>query len=188
MHVSFHSSSSPLAVNPRSGRTAYVLLPCGVASLDGLSFGFDTAVIAGAIGLLQEHFALSAAMKGWAASSALVGCALGVLAAGALADRLGRKKVLGCAAGLFLVSSVGVALPEGFAWFVAFRILCGAGVGIASVTCPMYIAEIAPARIRGRLVSVNQVMIVTGMLLVYFVNFTIARHGSHDWNVATGWR
>ena len=172
----------------RGGNTAYVALVCLVAALGGLLFGYDTAVIAGAIGFLQSHFHLDPAMKGWAASSALLGCVLGVSFAGILSDRAGRKKMLLFSACLFLGSAVGTALAGSFAHFVLARILGGVGIGIASMASPMYIAEITPARIRGRMVSVNQFAIISGMLVIYFVNYFIARHGDEAWNAATGWR
>jgi SP family xylose:H+ symportor-like MFS transporter len=159
-----------------------------VAALGGLLFGYDTAVISGAIGSLQTHFELTAAMQGWAASSALAGCVVGVSFCGGLSDGLGRKKVMLLAAVLFLVSAIGTALPQTFTEFVVFRLLGGVGVGIASMTSPMYIAEVSPARLRGRLVSINQLAIVTGMIVVYFVNYFIARQGNESWNVTTGWR
>ena len=172
----------------RGGNTAYVVLVCLVAALGGLLFGYDTAVIAGAIGFLQSHFHLDPAMKGWAASSALLGCVLGVSFAGILSDRAGRKKMLLFSACLFLVSAVGTALAGSFAHFVLARILGGVGIGIASMASPMYIAEITPARIRGRMVSANQFAIISGMLVIYFVNYFIARHGDEAWNAETGWR
>ena len=159
-----------------------------VAALGGLLFGYDTAVISGAIGFLQEHFELDATMKGWAASSALVGCFIGVAFAGELNDRLGRRVALLIAAFLFFVSAIGTAVPETFDQFIAFRAIGGLGVGIASMTSPMYIAEISPARIRGRMVSLNQFAIIFGMLVVYFVNYFIAGQGDEAWNLSTGWR
>lgn len=170
------------------GSTGYLAGICLVATLGGLLFGYDTAVISGAIGFLSERFGLDSTATGWAASSALVGCIVGVALAGEVADRLGRKRALVLAAILFLVSAVGTALPRTFAEFVVFRIIGGVGVGIASMTSPMYIAEVSPARIRGRMVSLNQFAIIFGMLVVYFVNFFIARQGNETWNVQTGWR
>jgi sugar porter (SP) family MFS transporter len=170
------------------GSTLYLVLICLVATLGGLLFGYDTAVISGAIGLLQQHFELDAAMKGWAASSALVGCFVGVAFAGEINDRLGRRTALLIAAVLFLVSALGTALPRTFTEFIIFRAIGGLGVGIASMTSPMYIAEISPARIRGRMVSLNQFAIVFGMLVVYFVNYFIAGQGDEAWNASTGWR
>ncbi|MHC4744561.1 MAG: MFS transporter, partial [Planctomycetota bacterium] len=150
------------------GSVAYVVLVVIVAALGGLLFGYDTGVIAGGIGFLQRHFNLDpAAQKGWAAASALIGCVVGVSIAGLLSDRFGRKKVLILSACLFLVSALGTAFPKTIAQFIIFRIIGGIGVGAASITSPMYIAEISPARMRGRLVSVNQFAIVVGFLVVY---------------------
>ncbi len=170
------------------GRPLYLLLICLVATLGGLLFGYDTAVISGAIGFLQTHFELDAKLKGWAASSALVGCILGVTLAGTLSDRYGRRTVLMLSAVLFLISAIGTAIPQTFNQFVFFRMIGGLGVGAASMTSPMYIAEISPARIRGRMVSINQLAIVSGMLVVYFVNYLIAGLGDERWNVQHGWR
>lgn len=169
-------------------RRGYLLMAAGVATLGGLLFGYDTAVISGAIEPLRQHFALDAAMKGWAAGSALLGCLAGVLLAGPLCDRAGRRVALLVAAVLFLVSAVGTAVPRDVTEFVVYRIIGGAGVGIASLASPMYIAEISPARSRGRLVSLNQFAIVSGMLLVYFVNYFIAGHGDETWLIGRGWR
>ena len=161
------------------GSIGYVILVCAVAALGGLLFGYDTGVIAGGIGFLQRHFNLDpAAQKGWAAASALIGCVIGVSIAGLLSDWLGRKKVLLLSAVFFLVSALGTAFPKTIAQFIIFRIIGGVGVGAASITSPMYIAEIAPARMRGRLVSINQFAIVVGFLVVYMANFFIAAHGT----------
>ena len=149
-----------------------------MAALGGLLFGYDTAVISGVIGLLTEHFDLNPLEKGWAAACVLVGCAFGAAMAGGLSDRLGRKKMLVIAAVLFFLSAVGTALPARFYQYIAFRLLGGLAIGAASMTSPMYIAEISPARIRGRMVSLNQLAIVTGMVVVYFVNFAIDAHGT----------
>jgi SP family xylose:H+ symportor-like MFS transporter len=158
----------------------FVLRVCLVAALGGLLFGYDTAVISGAIGFLQEHFKLDATMKGWAASSALLGCVIGVSMAGFMSDYAGRKKTQVLSGILFLTSAVGTAIAGSFDVFVAFRIMGGIGVGVASMASPMYIAEISPARIRGRMVSVNQFAIISGMLVIYFVNYFIARGGNPD--------
>jgi len=167
----------------------YVVLVSMVAALGGLLFGYDTAVINGAIGPLVKHFNLDPQFeKGWVAASALLGCVLGVALAGILSDRFGRKKVLIVSAILFLISAIGTALPKDITMFVIFRIIGGVGVGAASIASPMYIAEISPARMRGRLVSVNQLAIVAGVLAVYFVNYFIAQQGDAAWNVQYGWR
>jgi len=170
------------------GNIAYLAGVCLVAALGGLLFGYDTGVINGSLGFVQLRFDLSPAMKGFAASSALVACIFGAGFAGTLSDFLGRKKVLVLSAVLFLISAIGTAVPQTLLQFIAFRFIGGLGVGAASITSPMYIAEISPARIRGRMVSVNQFAIVFGMLAVYFVNYFIARHGDHVWNIQTGWR
>ncbi|AKJ63419.1 sugar porter family MFS transporter [Kiritimatiella glycovorans] len=173
------------------GNMLYVALIAMVAALGGLLFGYDTAVISGAVGFLRDFFDLSPAMTGWAASSALIGCIFGAALAGTLSDRLGRKKTLIFAAVCFFISAVGSAMPRSLTEFVLFRILGGVGVGAASLTSPMYIAEVSPARIRGRMVTVNQFAIVLGMVVVYFVNFFIERHGagiSETWNLNFGWR
>jgi MFS transporter, SP family, xylose:H+ symportor len=177
-----------------TGNMLFIVRVCLVAALGGLLFGYDTAVIAGAIGFLRDHFHLDAAMKAWAASSALLGCVLGVSIAGFTSDYGGRKKTLILAGVLFLLSAVGTAVADSVTTFVLFRILGGVGVGISSMTSPMYIAEISPSHIRGRMVSVNQFAIISGMLLIYFVNYFIALKGDPAtggdplWNVTTGWR
>ncbi len=170
------------------GSMAYVWLLALVAALGGLLFGYDTAVVSGAIGFLQKHFGLDELWKGWAASCALVGCMIGACIAGTLSDRLGRKKSLLLAAVLFAVSAVGAAVPRTLTQFVAARILTGVGVGMASMLSPLYIAEVSPARIRGRLVSVNQFAIVSGIMIVYFVNALVASLGDDAWNEQVGWR
>src|SRR5207244_32211 len=139
-------------------------------------------------------------LSGWTVSSALFGCIIGAVIAGWVAKRLGRKGGLLVAGALFLLSAVGSAYPElgigpiggmgprALTPFIFYRILCGVGVGIASMLSPLYIAEIAPSQIRGRLVSFNQLSIVLGMLLVYFVNWAIASQGDDAWIKSTGWR
>ena len=127
-------------------------------------------------------------MEGWAASCALLGCVVGVSISGPFSDKFGRKKLLFLAGALFALSAIGTALPPNLSWFIIFRIIGGVGVGAASVAAPMYIAEIAPSRMRGTLVSVNQLAIVSGMLVVYFVNYLIAGAGDETWNVSYGWR
>ncbi len=167
---------------------AYLLPICLVATLGGLLFGYDTGVISGTIEFLAARFNLDMVMKGWASGCVLLGCGAGVLIVGPISDRFGRKKALLMAALLFLVSALGTALPRDIWTFIVFRFLGGIGIGIASMSTPMYIAEIAPAHLRGRLVSVNQVALVGGILLVYFVNYFIARSGDQDWNETVGWR
>lgn len=159
------------------GSLAYVSLLTAVAALGGLLFGYDTAVIAGVLKYLTAYFTLTPFWEGFAAASALAGCALGAGTAGLLGDGFGRKKVLVLAALAFLISAVGTAIPRTLAEFIIFRFIGGVGIGAASIVSPMYIAEITPFRIRGRMVSLNQFAIVLGMLIVYFVNYFIAEHG-----------
>lgn len=175
-------------MNEHEGSMAYVSRVCLVATLGGLLFGYDTAVINGAIGFLETHFAMDAVTKGWATSCALAGCVVGAALAGWVSDRFGRRSTLILSAVLFLVSAIGTAVPRTLLVFIVFRFIGGVGVGAASMTSPMYIAEISPARFRGRLVSVNQLAIVSGMLVVYFVNYWIAGLGDESWNEAIGWR
>jgi SP family xylose:H+ symportor-like MFS transporter len=167
---------------------AYVTFITIIATLGGLLFGYDTAVISGAIGFVRNYFDLNSTMMGWVASSALVGCIAGCAAAGYLSDRFGRKKIMILSAILFAITGAGCAIAESTTGLVIYRIIGGIGVGIASMLSPIYIAEIAPANIRGRLVSYNQFAIVTGMLVVYFVNYFIAAHGNESWNLQSGWR
>ncbi len=253
----------------QEGNRKFVLGITLVATLGGLLFGYDTAVISGAVGSLQSFFidslqlssekALEVVMqyrvtvsivlllissaiagiflklfkgykgyvfsillflgaiiyiifylnkplildektanslKGFAISSALVGCIIGGASGGFISKSLGRKKGLILAASLFTLSAIGSAIPErlnflGFetiVMFIFYRIIGGIGVGLASMISPMYIAEIAPAKIRGKLVSWNQFAIIFGMLVVYFVNFFISRQGTDQWLIETGWR
>ena len=193
----------------------YVVLLTLIATLGGLLFGYDTAVINGAVGSLKAYFIdprfadlanpaqanAANSLLGFVVSSALIGCIIGGLTGGWVSTRIGRKRGLIIAAVLFLISALGAAAPEfpfasighggpGYMWgFVVYRILGGIGVGLASMLSPMYIAEIAPPKIRGNLVAWNQFAIIFGMLVIYFVNFGISKSGSGDaWLNSIGWR
>lgn len=171
-----------------------------IAILGGLLFGYDTAVISGAEQALQTHMGLDAFWHGVTASSALIGCVIGSAFSGYFASGLGRRNSLRLAALLFFLSALGSYYPEflffpkgdtSFALILAFnfyRIIGGIGVGLASAVCPMYIAEIAPSEIRGKLVSCNQFAIIFGMLVVYFVNYMIKDGMSDEVLVSDGWR
>ena len=159
----------------------YVVLISIVAAFGGLLFGFDTAVISGTINFIQPYFGLSEAGLGWTVSSLLFGCMVGVSIAGKAGDHYGRKKVLMLAAALFFVSAVGSALSHELFYFISARIIGGIGVGIASILSPMYIAEIAPAKYRGRLVSLNQLAIVIGILVAFFSNYLLVGLGENNW-------
>ncbi|AKT51950.1 sugar porter family MFS transporter [Arsenicicoccus sp. oral taxon 190] len=156
-----------------------------VASLGGLIFGFDTAVISGTTDALKTQFSLSDSALGWAVGTALLGTILGALTAGQPADRFGRKKVLFVIGALYVVGALGTALAPSIVVLSIFRFLGGIGVGAASVCAPIYTAEIAPARVRGRLVGLVQFNIVLGILLAYLSNYLV-RIIVHD--EATDWR
>jgi MFS transporter, SP family, arabinose:H+ symporter len=166
----------------------FVTLVSSVAAVGGLLFGYDTAVVSGAIGFLGEHFHLSPAMTGWTVSSLLIGAMIGSGLSGVASDRVGRKKILLLAALLFTIASIGSAIPTTITQLIWARMLGGVGIGIASSLSPIYIAEIAPASIRGRLVSLNQLAIVIGISAVYFINASVAARGTAEWNLNTGWR
>jgi SP family xylose:H+ symportor-like MFS transporter len=188
----------------RQYNIAYIIGITLVATIGGLLFGYDTAVISGAEKSIQayliEPLGLSAFVHGMTVSSALVGCIIGGLISGVLSSRLGRKRSLILAACLFFVSALGSAWPETLFFtageptmgllvmFNFYRVIGGIGVGLASAVVPMYIGEIAPADIRGRMVSFNQFAIIFGMLVVYFVNWGIAKGQSLEWINAIGWR
>ncbi|HXK08114.1 MAG TPA: sugar porter family MFS transporter [Vicinamibacteria bacterium] len=159
----------------------YATLIAAVAAVSGLLFGFDTAVINGALIFLRQELALSTRETEVATSSLLVGCAVGAAVAGWLTDRLGRKRILLASALLFAASAVGAALPRHLAEFAAARLLGGLAIGVASVLAPLYIAEISPRRVRGRLVSLNQMAIVTGILLAYFAGWLLSFAGPSSW-------
>ena len=186
----------------------YILGVTLVATLGGLLFGYDTAVISGTVESLRRFFIeplglpldQANALEGFVVSSALIGCILGASIAGWLSQRYGRRPTLIVASVLFATSTIGSAWPEIFFgmpgsgdhsfiyFFVGYRIYGGIGVGLASMISPMYIAEIAPSERRGNLVSWNQFAIIFGMLLVYFVNYTIALQGDAAWLHTYGWR
>jgi sugar porter (SP) family MFS transporter len=159
----------------------YVIFVTVIAAIGGLLFGFDTAIVAGATRYLKDQFALTSIQEGWAVSVVLIGCMFGAGISGTISDRIGRKRFMLVSAVLFLVSAVGCALPRTIAEFVVFRFIGGLGIGSASILAPLYISEIAPARIRGALVSVNQMAIVTGILLAYFINWAFAGVGPSNW-------
>jgi len=169
----------------------FIWLVCLAAALGGLLFGYDWVVIGGAKPFFERYFGLtSAALKGWANSCALIGCLVGAMVAGALSDKFGRKRLLVLAAALFMVTSLGNALASSFAIFVAWRMLGGVAIGLASNLSPMYIAEIAPAAARGRLVAINQLTIVIGILAAQFINWAIVRDlpaGATDEFIRTSW-
>ncbi|MBN1844212.1 MAG: sugar porter family MFS transporter [Sedimentisphaerales bacterium] len=155
----------------------FIWLICLVAAMGGLLFGYDWVVIGGAKPFYEPYFHIgedTPFLRGWAQSSALAGCLIGAILSGMLTDRYGRRRLLILSGLLFSLSAVGTGLAWSFTWFILFRILGGLGIGLASNLSPMYIAEMAPARMRGRFVSINQLTIVIGILLAQIVNWQIA--------------
>ncbi len=189
------SDASQLKANYNLG---YVWLISSVAAMGGLLFGWDWVVIGGAKPFFQRYFELtSQAQIGWANSCALIGCLFGSLAAGALSDKFGRKRLLILAAVIFAVTSLGNALAHNFTVFIAWRMLGGVAIGLASSLSPMYISEVAPAQMRGKLVSINQLTIVIGVLAAQLLNWYLVRNlpvGATDefiknsWFGQQGWR
>ena len=167
-------ASSLPAVPQQQYNMGYVWAISLVAALGGLMFGYDWVVISGTEPFFRRFFHVASAWEeGWAMSSALVGCLLGAILSGSLSDRFGRKRLLILAALVFVVSSLGTALVDSFVAFNVWRIAGGVAIGLASNLSPMYIAEIAPAAVRGRLVAMNQFTIVTGILLAQVSNFGV---------------
>jgi sugar porter (SP) family MFS transporter len=189
------NDESPLKAKYNLG---YVWLISSVAAMGGLLFGWDWVVIGGAKPFFQRYFELtSEAQIGWANSCALIGCLFGSLAAGALSDKFGRQRLLILAAIIFAATSLGNALAHNFTVFIAWRMLGGVAIGLASSLSPMYIAEVAPARMRGKLVSINQLTIVIGILVAQVINCYLVRDlpaGAPDefiknsWFGQQGWR
>jgi SP family arabinose:H+ symporter-like MFS transporter len=160
------------------GDRTFVLLVSIVAATGGFLFGYDLAVVSGAIIFLQKQFSLSPGGVGFAIGSAQIGCIFAPFVAGPISDRWGRKQTLFVAALLFGIAAVGTALPRNMTEFNAFRIMAGVAIGLASVVSPMYIAEISPAAIRGRLVGMNQFAIVIGAMSSYGVSYFLSFSGN----------
>lgn len=178
---------------------SYLILISLVSAMGGLLFGYDWVVIGGAKPFYEPFFGIvdSPALQGWAMSSALIGCLAGALLAGTFSDRYGRRKMLIIAAALFVASAVGTGATSDFSMFIVYRILGGFAIGIASNLSPMYIAEISPAELRGRFVSMNQLTIVLGILAAQLTNWLLAEPVAPgmtaeairaSWNGQMGWR
>ena len=144
-----------------------------VAAIGGILFGYDTAVISGTTEMVKAQFSLSGAGEGWYVGCALIGSIAGVLCAGALSDYLGRKKTMLISAALFSISAIGCAICNSFDNLVVYRIIGGVGIGIVSIVSPIYISEVAPAKMRGTLVSLYQLAVTVGFLLAYLANWVI---------------
>jgi sugar porter (SP) family MFS transporter len=161
--------------------TGYILGISFISALGGYLFGFDFAVIAGALPFLRVAFHLSSVWEGFLTGSLALGCIAGCLIAGKIADKYGRRPGLMVAASIFAVSSLGMACSSGLTEFVAMRFCAGIGVGMASMLSPMYIAEISPAHMRGRNVAINQLTIVSGILVTNLINYMLAGKGDEVW-------
>ena len=192
------NSRPPSADEDAVFNRTYIFAIALCAALGGLMFGYDWVVIGGAELFYEKYFHLAGALQvGWAMSSALIGALAGALFAGTLSDKFGRKPLLLISGWLFILTSIGTGLAPDFLFFIASRLLGGVAIGIASNLSPLYIAEIAPASMRGRLVSVNQLTIVIGVLLAQVINWALVRHlpsGAsdefirHSWFGQSGWR
>lgn len=159
----------------------YIIGISFISALGGYLFGFDFAVISGALPFLRTQFMLDAWWEGFLTGSLALGCIAGCLVAGKLADRYGRKPGLMVAALIFAISSIGIAVSSGLTFFVIMRFAAGIGVGMASMLCPMYIAEISPAKVRGRNVAINQLTVVIGILITNLINYFLADTGADAW-------
>lgn len=160
---------------------SYIIGISFISALGGYLFGFDFAVISGALPFLRTQFQLDAWWEGFLTGSLALGCMVGCMTAGTLADRYGRRPGLLLAAAIFGISSLGMAFAPGLALFVCMRFAAGIGVGMASILSPLYIAEISPAAVRGRNVAINQLTIVIGILVTNLVNYTLANNGPDAW-------
>jgi sugar porter (SP) family MFS transporter len=173
---------------PSSSTLPFVLFATGVAAIGGFLFGYDTAVINGANSYLKAHLNLRPSQEGLAGASAILGCIPGSMCAGFLSDRFGRRNLLFLCALLYAASGLLSAIPRTFDEFLAARFISGLGIGASSMICPVYIAEIAPGKWRGRLGTLFQLGIVAGIFITLFVNKVIQGLGDEAWNIAFGWR
>lgn len=180
----------------KSKNNSYLLLITFVSAMGGLLFGYDWVVVGGAKPFYELFFGIenSPTMQGWVMGCAILGCLLGVMITGSLADRYGRKPLMIIASLVFIIAAAGTGMSNTLSWFILYRILGGIGIGMASNLSPMYIAEVSPANIRGRFVSLNQLTVVIGILSAQIVNWLIAEpiHPGEDilntWNGQMAWR
>jgi sugar porter (SP) family MFS transporter len=180
MNTSINESTSEIP-QKHSYNTRYILGISFISALGGYLFGFDFAVIAGALPFLQKHFLLDAYWEGFATGSLALGAIIGCLIAGSVSDKYGRKPGLLIAAAIFALSSLAMAFSSSRDIFIGARFCAGIGVGMASMLSPMYIAEISPAHLRGRMVAINQLTIVLGILITNLINYTLRNYGEDAW-------
>lgn len=164
-----------------SFNNSYILGISFISALGGYLFGFDFAVIAGALPFLQKQFGLDAYWEGFATGSLAIGAIIGCLVAGFVSNKFGRRAGLLLAAAIFMFSSLAMAFASGRNFFIAARCMAGVGVGMASMLSPMYIAEVSPAPLRGRMVAINQLTVVIGILITSMVNYTLRNSGDNSW-------
>ena len=168
-------------MQPSSYNKPYIFGISFISALGGYLFGFDFAVISGALPFLQKQFGLNETWEGFATGSLAIGAMIGCLIAGAVSDKYGRKKALLLSAAIFAVSSLAMAVSGSRDYFILSRCMAGIGVGMASMLSPMYIAEISPAPLRGRMVAINQLTIVIGILVTNLVNYSLRNMGEEAW-------
>ncbi|HDY86856.1 MAG TPA: MFS transporter [bacterium] len=179
--MSFNNSNANLIGRPDNGSTIYLYFVSIVAAVSGLLFGFDGGVITGALPFITRHFNLNTHQEGFAVSNLVIGCIVGASFAGTLTDRFGRKKILIFVALFYIVSAIYSGFSRTYIDLITARFLGGLAIGMGSVVSPMYISEIAPAKIRGRLTALNQLTIVSGILVVYFTNWLLVDIGPNNW-------
>jgi MFS transporter, SP family, arabinose:H+ symporter len=176
------------SISDTRAKSSAVVLVSVITAVGGFLFGFDNGSISGSVGWLQDRFGLGPAGTGWITSCLTVGCIVGVVFAGRLSDRVGRKRVLVVVAAVFIVGAIGESVAPNTVLLVIARILVGIGIGLETTVAPLYISEIAPARIRGRLVSFNQLFNCIANLVIFAVSAVITASFAEQWNVDYGWR
>lgn len=181
-------SQKPQAQQPAHKLTSYAILVVIAAAFGGLLFGYDQGVMSGALKFIGETFHLSTGMEGFISGSVPLGAMLGCIFAGFMADFMGRRPTLFIAAALFAISSFGLGMSHTVGVLILFRLISGWAVGVASTIVPLYIAEVAPMHIRGRMVGGYQLAIVFGSLVVYLINLIIVSTHDAAWNLSDGWR
>jgi MFS transporter, SP family, arabinose:H+ symporter len=182
------TTNSTTSITDTRAKASAVVLVSVITAVGGFLFGFDNGSISGSLTFLEDRFHLSAAGSGWVTSCLTLGCIVGVIVAGRLSDLVGRKRVLVVVAAVFIIGAIGEAAAPNTVFLVVARILVGIGIGLETTVAPLYISEIAPARIRGRLVSFNQLANCVANLVIFAVSAVVTAVNSQAWNVDYGWR